>query len=203
MTVLNVLEKSKLCDGDIFVYSLPCATNYTESVICMWPTFHGSQLLRKKGGKKSLFCPFFHSVSPVSHPHFSHTLQFPSLHALCTAKPHAFLNMLFLQEYKSGSWEKEKESKRGLSKPSLVSEWDRGMRRQRKRRICFHKAAVNPSLAHSGISVQGGGESTSARSCPSLRSLALPRRGAGLKPERSWHGQLWEQQGKFPSISPQ
>lgn len=77
---------------------------------------------------------------------------------------------------KSDSWERERkrESKRGLSESSLVSKWNRGMRRQRKRRICFHKAAVNPSLAHSGISAQGG-------TCPSLRSLALPRSGAGLR----------------------
>lgn len=36
------------------------------------------------------------------------------------------------------------------------------MRRQRKRRICFYEAAVNPALAHSGISARGGRDGASA-----------------------------------------
>lgn len=117
--------------------------------------------------KKPFFCPCSHSVSPVSHPHFSHThLPFAVSFSACslcdetTRIPEHALGQGFVQEYKSDSWEREKVNEACQSHHLSTNEtegWE-----DRKRRICFHEAAVNPSLVHSGISAWGGGVSTSA-----------------------------------------
>lgn len=164
MTVLNALEKSKLCDSDIFVYSLPYATNYPESIICVWAVFHGSQLLTKKHFFALALTLSLLWAILISLTHIS-LLQFPSPHALCALKPHAFLNMLWVRVLCKNikvTHERKRERVNEACQSHHLSTNETEGWEDRKRRICFHEAAVNPSLVHSGISAWGGGESTSA-----------------------------------------